>query len=153
MEDEYRLEKAIENRFIFSLARGKGSGDSFWIHPLVHTWTRQRTNPTERRQNAEIAISLVASTIVTESHERSPADWIFERRILSHLHVCQERIAKYFNGSDATLGIATASWTFSSGYENLGFFSQAEVSYRNALAARRGGRRRSEVTTLIHWKP
>ncbi|KAL7274163.1 hypothetical protein RUND412_002944 [Rhizina undulata] len=129
-----RLERAMEDLFTFSLAKRKGSGDSFWVHPLVHTWTRQRINPTERRQNAEKAITLVTSTIVTNEYEKSPDDWIFTRRILSHLNVCHEHMSEYFSGSDTTPGIATASSTIGSAYLQLGFYSQAGVSYRNALA-------------------
>ncbi|KAL7272721.1 hypothetical protein RUND412_004453 [Rhizina undulata] len=147
-----RLERAMEDLFTFSLAKRKGSGDSFWVHPLVHTWTRQRINPTERRQNAEKAITLVASTIVLENHERSPADWLFARRILSHLHVCQEHISEYFSGSDATPGIATASSTIGSAYKELGFYSQAEVSYRKALAGREKalGSEHPQILCTVH---
>ncbi|KAL7270904.1 hypothetical protein RUND412_006376 [Rhizina undulata] len=110
---EDRLEKAMGDFFTFSLVKRKDSEDSFWIHPLVHTWTRERVNSIpERRQNAENAIALVTSTIVTNENKRSPADWIFARRILSHIH-------RLYIGS---------------AYKKLGLYSQAEVSYGNALA-------------------
>ncbi|KAL7268124.1 hypothetical protein RUND412_009268 [Rhizina undulata] len=136
LEDDDRLEKAMEDLFAFSLVKRKNSGDSFWIHPLIHTWARERqTNSTVRRQNAETAITLVASTIVINDNERSSADWIFARRILSHLNVCQENISEYLSGSDNTPKGAEASSAIGSAYEQLGFFNAAEVSYRSALTS------------------
>ncbi|KAL7275372.1 hypothetical protein RUND412_001677 [Rhizina undulata] len=86
MEDEERLDDAIENLLTFSLIKRKESTDIFWIHPLIHTWAREWTNSTIRRQNVEDAVTLVASAIVVDSHKKLPDDWIFEQRILNHLN-------------------------------------------------------------------
>ncbi|KAL7265878.1 hypothetical protein RUND412_011594, partial [Rhizina undulata] len=86
MEDEDRLDDAIESLLTLSLIKRKESAESYWIHPLIHVWARERTDNTMRRQNAEDAVSLVASAIDLDRNKKSLDDWIFERRILSHLN-------------------------------------------------------------------
>ncbi|KAL7269124.1 hypothetical protein RUND412_008222 [Rhizina undulata] len=123
MEDQDRLENALGELFAYSLAKRKNSNDSFWIHPLVHMWTREHIDGEMLLQNAEHALTLVTSVIPGPEHnlnlplslpayKRSSDDLIFERRILSHLRACQEILA----------------------YANLGFYDQAEASYQIALA-------------------
>ncbi|KAL7272751.1 hypothetical protein RUND412_004436 [Rhizina undulata] len=133
MGDESKLDDAIENLFAFSLAKRKNSSDSFWIHPLVHAWAREHNDITLQRKYAEETIALVASAIVTNQHKKSSDDWIFERRILTHLGVCQKHIADYFSGSN-NIEVAHSSQVIALSYKDLGYYEQAEESYRNTLS-------------------
>ncbi|KAL7276546.1 hypothetical protein RUND412_000469 [Rhizina undulata] len=81
------------------------------------------------------AIALVASTIVTDN-QKSSDDWIFERRILSHLNACQRHISEYFTGPDNTLKATQATWTIGAAFNQLGFLNQAEELYRRSLAGK-----------------
>ncbi|KAL7275040.1 hypothetical protein RUND412_002034 [Rhizina undulata] len=87
----------------------------------------------QQRQNAETAVTLVTSTIVTHQNERSSAYWMFTRRIVSHLNICQHHIVQHFSGPNDTLKAAEASSTFGSVYEQLGLYHQARDSYLCAL--------------------
>ncbi|KAL7274184.1 hypothetical protein RUND412_002924 [Rhizina undulata] len=134
LQDEDRLENALGELFTLSLAKRKNSNDSFWIHPLVHTWTRERIIDDEMRQrNAEQALTLIASAIPGPEHQRSSDESIFERRILNQLRACQDNISRYFSGSD-NRKVFDASQAIGSAFKNLGFYNQAEASYQIALA-------------------
>ncbi|KAL7267903.1 hypothetical protein RUND412_009495 [Rhizina undulata] len=130
-EDDDALDDAIESLFNLSLAKRKHSSDSFWIHPLVHTWTRERNDSTIRRQYAEESITLITSAIVRNTG-RTFENWIFERRILSHLNVCQNNISEYFS-RPCTIEAIKASDILASTYADLGYYNQAQDSYRKVL--------------------
>ncbi|KAL7269549.1 hypothetical protein RUND412_007785 [Rhizina undulata] len=114
-EDESRLDSAIQNLFTFSLAKRKEPGDTFWIHPLVHAWARERNDSTIRKRNAEDALKLVASAI--KSTEEDQAIFIY----------CGE--------SDMSIMVAHASSVIASAYKNLGYYIQAEGLYQRIFAA------------------
>ncbi|KAL7276497.1 hypothetical protein RUND412_000519, partial [Rhizina undulata] len=149
MKDEDRFEDAIGELFAFSLAKRKNSDDdSFWIHPLVQAWAREHIDSTKQLQTVEDTITLVGSAINGEtSDERSPDDWIFERRIFSHLRVCQDNITKYFRGLENEK-ISSASMSIGLTYTELGYYKQAEASYLIALAAREKTLGKDHLSTL-----
>ncbi|KAL7276061.1 hypothetical protein RUND412_000977 [Rhizina undulata] len=132
MEDESNLNDALDSLFTYSLAKRKGSRDSFWIHPLVHAWAREHVDIATRQRNAEDTIAMVASAIVTDKHKRSSDNWIFEQRILSHLKVCQKNISEYFAGSD-NMKAAEASFAIASAFSDRGYYKEAGASYQRAL--------------------
>ncbi|KAL7266267.1 hypothetical protein RUND412_011193 [Rhizina undulata] len=133
IEDENKLNDAIENLFAFSLVKRKDLSGDLWVHPLVHAWAREHTDSTIRRQHAEEAITLVATAVDKDQYTRSPDDWIFERRILNHLNVCQKNISEHFTGSDS-VKIAEATSSIGSAYDNLGYYKQAEELFQMAFA-------------------
>ncbi|KAL7266363.1 hypothetical protein RUND412_011092 [Rhizina undulata] len=125
IESGNKFDKAIRSLFTFSFAKRKESSNSFWIHPLVHAWSHEHTDRSMQRQNAEDTITLVAASIVKDEHKRGTEDWIFERRILGHLKVCQNHIAEFSSELDSVKA-ADALSSIASAYENLGFDDQAE---------------------------
>ncbi|KAL7271558.1 hypothetical protein RUND412_005683 [Rhizina undulata] len=129
----HRLENAIGGVFDFALAKRKNSSNgSFWIHPLVHTWTRERMDSTTQLQSAKDAILLVTFAIDVNFHDKSPDDWIFKRHIFSHLSVCQENISKYFKESYDEK-VFSAAESISGTYSKLGYYKQAEALYKVVL--------------------
>ncbi|KAL7276091.1 hypothetical protein RUND412_000939 [Rhizina undulata] len=147
MEDENRLNDAIGNLFAFSLIQRKDSSDSLWMHPLVHSWTYERASSTLQRQYAEDAMTLVASAINNDQYTRTFDDWIFERRILSHLNVCQEHVSTYITGSDS-IKVAEAASAIASAYRHLAYYTQAEELYQVALAGFEKELRKDHTATL-----
>ncbi|KAL7272991.1 hypothetical protein RUND412_004178 [Rhizina undulata] len=122
----------MEAFFTFSFAKRKDSGDSVWIHPLMHAWAREHTNHSTQLQNVEDTITLVAASIVKNEHKRRTEDWLFERRILSHLTVCQKFISEFSNKLDS-IKAADALSSIVSAYENIGFIGQAEYFFQCAI--------------------
>ncbi|KAL7274744.1 hypothetical protein RUND412_002352 [Rhizina undulata] len=129
--DWLKEEKAMSSLSNLSLAKRKKSNDSFWIHTLVQAWAREHPDITTQRQNAENTITLVANAIISEEHKRSPDNWIFLRRILSHLKVCEDHISEYFSDLRSVKAAAALS-TIGSTYEKLGNYNKAEDFYRRA---------------------
>ncbi|KAL7266864.1 hypothetical protein RUND412_010571 [Rhizina undulata] len=103
MKDENKLDKAIRSLFTFCFAKRKESGDSFWIHPLVHSWARDHTDRSTQQRNAEDTITLLGASTVKDRYdrERRTEDWMFERRILNHLEGFQEHISQFFSELDS----------------------------------------------------
>ncbi|KAL7273354.1 hypothetical protein RUND412_003806 [Rhizina undulata] len=151
VKDENKLNDAIGNLFAFSLIKRKDSSDSLWMHPLVHAWTHERASSPLRRQYAEDAIILVASAINIDVNTRSSDDWIFERRILSHLTACQKHVSGYFTGS-SSFRVAKAVLALGGAYVHLGYNKQAEELYQTALASfeKTFGKNYPNTPSIVH---
>ncbi|KAL7271330.1 hypothetical protein RUND412_005923 [Rhizina undulata] len=147
MQDETQLDHAFQSLLNFSLVRRKESGDSFWMHPLVHAWAREHTDSTIRRQNAEVALRLVASATGTNVYKMSPEDWIFERRILSHLNACRKHIVGYFGGLDIVL-VSDASYAISEAYMRLGYYKEAEALHQMELSVHERINGKAHLSTM-----
>ncbi|KAL7269137.1 hypothetical protein RUND412_008210 [Rhizina undulata] len=145
VNDENRLNDAIGNLFAFSLIRRKDS-NSLWMHLLVQGWARERAG-SPLRQYAEDAISLVASAINKDEDTRTADDWIFERRILSHLKVCLEYISEHFTVLDS-IKVAEAASALGFAYEELAYYKQAEELCQIALTCYEKTFRKDHLSTL-----
>ncbi|KAL7275526.1 hypothetical protein RUND412_001529 [Rhizina undulata] len=134
MEDEDRLYNAMESLFTLSFAKRK-KPDSFWIHPLVHTWTRGRIDGTAMRPNIKSTPFLVGAAIDMDADKTSLDARKFQRRILNHMNVCQRNISKDINGLDNILEVAQALTALGLAYESLEFYKQAEELFRHLFEA------------------
>ncbi|KAL7270106.1 hypothetical protein RUND412_007199 [Rhizina undulata] len=136
MDDEDRLDDAVEMLLNFSLVKRKESTDGFWMHPLVNAWARGRNDGITRRQNAEDAITLIAYAIDVDYSKKSVDDWISQRRILSHLNVCQAYVSENSTETHGSLRAAKGFCAIAAAFKEFGFYKEAEESYRNALAVK-----------------
>lgn len=58
------------------------------LHPLVHTWARERLSTTDKLAESASALGLILNTTkVLASYDsvRTMEDWALERRLLPHL--------------------------------------------------------------------
>lgn len=78
--------------FSHSLAQRNGRTDSFSIHPLVHSWARERLSPAERHEGAHLAVAAMLQAIVVQ-HRRSNK-WN-PGRMLPHMYTVQRTAATY----------------------------------------------------------
>ncbi|KAL7271005.1 hypothetical protein RUND412_006273 [Rhizina undulata] len=137
--DENNLDDAIQSLFRLSLAKRKESSDSFWIHPLVHAWSREHTDSTVQRESAQDTVMLVASAfhnkVAVEPQWRSHRDWEFPNRILTHLELCRGHILNYLSRTesiktvDAWSGIASA-FDYLRRYEEAGDLYQKVLQWK-----------------------
>jgi tetratricopeptide (TPR) repeat protein len=76
--------------FTFSLAKREGGEDSFSIHTMIQTCTRERLSQSEKQRLVEKAVLVVAgaATMVLDS----PSNWIASRQLLSHVASCQKHL-------------------------------------------------------------
>ena len=84
------LGDALKQIFSFSLARRTAEGDSFSIHPLVHTMTLRRLDGKQKTMMANEAIYLLGSRLAT-----SRVRWKLEQNLRSHLAVCVRNAMDY----------------------------------------------------------
>ena len=79
-----RLDEALRQLFSFSLAKRTAEGSSFSIHPLVHTWARERLDEEHKMIMAREAIRLLGEKLAISGQ------WKRERNIKPHLVACVE---------------------------------------------------------------
>src|SRR5205814_2219369 len=70
--------------FSFYLAFRKQGGESFSIHPIVHSWARERLSPKEAEETAAAALHMIACAIDTSQSHNIDTD----RQIIQHIHPC-----------------------------------------------------------------
>ncbi|KAL7272657.1 hypothetical protein RUND412_004529 [Rhizina undulata] len=132
LKGENNLDKAIRSLFTFSFAKRKESGDAFWIHPLVHSWAREHTDLLTQRQNAEDTIALVGASIAQDDDKRRTEDWIFERRILSHIKGCHEHISQFPSELDS-IKVAEGLSNIATAYAKLSIYKKSEELLQRAI--------------------
>ena len=69
----------------FSLIKIDASGCSYWIHPLVHSWSRDRMTEEDRKVRCRSACALLAHSI---SWEYRATDLAFRRDLIPHIKSC-----------------------------------------------------------------
>ncbi|KAI5842039.1 hypothetical protein BZA05DRAFT_380199 [Tricharina praecox] len=104
--DKDAFDNAIEDLLAFSLVKRRATSfaksDSFWIHPLVHQWARDRVDDsTKQRTSASEAIFLITAAVITDPTKRDTEYWGFERRISNHIELCAQNIEKYYPSHDS----------------------------------------------------
>jgi tetratricopeptide (TPR) repeat protein len=82
------IDEALANLFRFSLAKRKNNLESFWIHPLVHVWARERLQKQKANKMSEIAVHLVTNLLYFETDaERTSKHELQQTEYLSHVSV------------------------------------------------------------------
>ena len=98
------VDDAISEIFSLSLARRKDM-DTLWVHPLVHSWSRERLDQAEKARKALHAISLVAAAVsVDRSARRKVENWVKERSLLPHIQRCVPRICRNWSAGNIDIG-------------------------------------------------
>lgn len=87
-KDQFRVRRALNELRSFSLISYDGKDDSFSLHPVVHSWAKDRLSKGDQALWAQVALNVLAESIqlppndVGEKHEE------FRRDILVHLDLC-----------------------------------------------------------------
>ena len=93
MNNTDSVDDAIAEIFSLSLAKRKDS-KTIWIHPLVHSWSRERLDQSTKRRKAFHAISLVTASVRVDHDSRKVENWAMERMFMPHIqkgfqHICR----------------------------------------------------------------
>ncbi|KAL9046880.1 MAG: hypothetical protein Q9214_000406, partial [Letrouitia sp. 1 TL-2023] len=86
--DPYRIRRALHELHSFSLISYDGKDDSFSLHPVVHSWARDRLGKGEQTVWAQLALNVLAQSVqlppgdVGEDHEN------YRYKLLVHLDHC-----------------------------------------------------------------
>ena len=112
----------------FSLIKKSASGDTYFEHPLVHLWSRDRLSDAIQRTRRRLTSELLAQSITCGNHA---TDYAFRRDVIPHIESCA----------------AGPSWTriykeeeyikFALAYDENGFLKEAEELYIRVLEIRK----------------
>ena len=69
----------------FSLIKKSGTHDSYFEHPLVHLWSRDRLSDEIQEAQRGLATALLAESITPEQHS---SDYAFRRDLIPHIISC-----------------------------------------------------------------
>ena len=87
------VDDAIGEIFSLSLAKRKDL-DTIWVHPLVHSWSRERLDQCSKTRKAFHAISLVAASLSFTHGARKAENWVRERMFMPHIQKCFHHICR-----------------------------------------------------------
>jgi tetratricopeptide (TPR) repeat protein len=87
--DPFRFKAAIRRILSVSLAKRGPSPGSLYLHPLVHSWSRDRLKPEERCQKQLQAVVVLGQALFSISRVAQITEaWSLKQRILLHADVC-----------------------------------------------------------------
>ena len=125
-KDESLFNKAISTLREFYFIRRNEAGDSLSLHPIVHTWLRQRLESESWHSNLNAAISVLGRGVPYAHFEES---WILQRRLAAHVDFCLELVeqakAEEIDSPEGFQGLAILMFDTSR-------FEAAERLYRRA---------------------
>ena len=89
---ESSFSESIGVLFSYSMAKRK-QDDSFYIHPLIHIWARDREGIDSQKSEAKRreAFLLIASNL---TQRETPEGWALERRMMPHINILGEHVKK-----------------------------------------------------------
>ena len=87
------VDDAIGEIFSLSLAKRKDL-DTIWVHPLVHSWSRERLDQGNKTRKALHAISLVVASVSFHRGSRKAENWVKERMFMPHIQKCFHHICR-----------------------------------------------------------
>lgn len=86
--DPHRIRLALSELRSFSLINYDGKDDSFSLHPMVHSWARDRLETGAKAVWAQAAVNVLADSILLPPGDAGEANEEFRRDILPHLDHC-----------------------------------------------------------------
>ena len=129
--DSDRIGWAVVLLASYSLISIDKATDYFSVHPLVHTWTRDRLTKELRLLYRHSAAIIIADAI---SNGREAGDFAFRRRLLNHVNFCLcDRNSILFKGGRLNLNDARMAAKFALVLSENGKYSEAERLCRRSL--------------------
>ncbi|CAF9923178.1 MAG: hypothetical protein ALECFALPRED_002317 [Alectoria fallacina] len=87
-QDPHRIRLALSELRSFSLISYDGKDDSFSLHPVVHSWARDRLEAGARTVWAQVAVNVLADSILLPPGDAGEPHEEFRRDMLAHLDYC-----------------------------------------------------------------
>ena len=86
--DPHRIRLALIELRSFSLISYDGKDDTFSLHPVVHSWARDRLETGAKAVWAQVAVNVLADSILLPPGDAGETHEEFRRDILAHLDHC-----------------------------------------------------------------
>lgn len=84
----YRVRRALHELYSLSLISYDGKDASFSLHPLTHSWARDRLSTSEKALWAQIALNTLAESILLPPEDVGENHGQFRKDLLPHLDAC-----------------------------------------------------------------
>src|SRR3984957_1101601 len=102
--DPMTFKEGIQVLLGLSLVKKGESGRVYFVHPLVHAWSRDRMAPEEQKLRCNSARGLLSKSI---TFEMASEDYAFRRTLLAHIqancqHGTEVGIGKNYDGDEYT---------------------------------------------------
>jgi hypothetical protein len=105
-----QLRTCIELLLSYSLVKRNSSRQSVWVHPVVHQWTCQHLDATEKLQQTEYALSVIARSIDWNSKDQAVERKLaFSKAIFPDVIACMEHALEYLKDQPA---ISPVCWKY-----------------------------------------
>ena len=86
--DPYRIRRALHELSSFSLISYDSKYDSFSLHPIVHSWARDRLPKNQQDLWAQVATNVLSESVLLPPDDSGEAHEDFRRDLLIHLDIC-----------------------------------------------------------------
>jgi tetratricopeptide (TPR) repeat protein len=96
--DPFCVREALWELYAFSLIVYDKDGESFSLHPLVHSWAKDRIPQPERELWAMIAFHTLMASVPLPGSGGGAPDSDFETGLIPHLNACLDACPKEFRG-------------------------------------------------------
>ncbi|MCJ1342920.1 hypothetical protein MMC31_001109 [Peltigera leucophlebia] len=147
LKERSEVEDHVSVLFSFSLASQKKDSSGFSIHPLVHSWARERLNPIKGREMAAAGLRIVSCAIKTTKSMKIDT----RRHFIQHIKICSSLALPYVSSkNDDYKQEFEEEWiTFGALYYHQGQYTEAEAMWKLALAGREKTLGPNHETTII----
>jgi tetratricopeptide (TPR) repeat protein len=86
--DKFRTRRALYELYKLSFITYTTKGEAFSLHPLIHSWARDRLDNPEKKIWAQIALNTLLASISLPPDDDDDSHGTFKRDILPHLDAC-----------------------------------------------------------------
>lgn len=109
------------------------TGNSYYVHQLLHTWARNHTENTEL-ENSKLVIDMIRSTFAFGSM-RTAAKCAYERQILPHIDRCFNLFNSQLPSDNSPLNgwIQAVGYDLARKYTDLGYLAKSSDLYNRIL--------------------
>ncbi|KAK4895529.1 hypothetical protein LTR27_006311 [Elasticomyces elasticus] len=125
--------------FSFSLIARKLVEDHFSIHPLVHSWARERMDLQTKTQMASKAFRVLCASLgsweIWTTGVRQPQHWEFERRIAPHITSILKWVRQLLPEEDVSSDLAAELMSLAHTCFYEGRYNEADELYSRVLAS------------------
>ncbi|OKL56474.1 hypothetical protein UA08_08099 [Talaromyces atroroseus] len=100
----YRVREALHELYALSLINYDGRNASFSLHPLVHSWARDRLSHGEKAVWAQIALNTLTESILLPPEDAEELHAEYRKDLLPHLDKCLAACPMQTRNLDDKLG-------------------------------------------------
>jgi tetratricopeptide (TPR) repeat protein len=98
--DQFRVRRALYELYKLSFITYTVKGEAFSLHPLIHSWARDRLDNPEKHVWAQVALNTLVASILLPPNDADDSQGSFKRDMLPHLDACLQTCSVKIGLSD-----------------------------------------------------